>query len=82
MKIISENLLPGDSVFMFRWSECVHCGACAGICPSGAFSVSGRTFRVKLDMSLCMKCGLCLEVCFYGAIQPAENNMKKGADVQ
>lgn len=80
MKMVSENVMSGNSTLILRASECVHCGACAGICPSGAFRISGRTFRVKLDISVCMMCGLCLEVCFYGAIQLPEDRMKNGAD--
>jgi len=67
-----EVHLP-DSSFIWQETKCVHCGACAGICPSGAFSVSGETFEVEFDISKCILCELCIEACFYSAIQSVED---------
>ncbi len=62
-----------ESSFIWQEARCVHCGACAGICPSGAFSVSHVSFEVSFDMSKCILCQLCIEACYYGAIQSAED---------
>ncbi|OPL18185.1 MAG: hypothetical protein AVO35_06680 [Candidatus Aegiribacteria sp. MLS_C] len=70
--------VPGTG---FIWDEdlCVHCGACAGICPGGAFTVDHDTLLVSFDMSGCILCGLCMEVCYYGAVQSVEDHMKGGS---
>ena len=43
--------------------RCVQCGACAGFCPTGAFSIDGEGRTVVFDNSLCVACGLCLTAC-------------------
>ncbi|MBN2586120.1 MAG: 4Fe-4S binding protein [Candidatus Fermentibacteraceae bacterium] len=62
-----------ESSFIWQEARCVHCGACAGICPSGAFTICPETFMVGFDMSGCILCDLCIEVCYYGAIQSVED---------
>lgn len=54
------------------WDEdlCVHCGACAGQCPTGAFAFAGDGCEVRLDLSRCIACGICVEACGYGAVRP------------
>ncbi len=67
-----EIHLP-ESSFIWREKKCVHCGACAGICPSGAFTLCSETFEVEFDISKCILCELCIEVCYYSAIQSVED---------
>jgi len=43
--------------------RCVQCGACAGYCPTGAFSVEGTERTIVFDNNLCVACGLCLTAC-------------------
>lgn len=64
--------LPENS-FIWQEKKCVHCGACAGICPSGAFTINTDTFEVEFDISKCILCELCIEVCYYSAIQSVED---------
>ena len=64
--------LPENS-FIWQEEKCVHCGACAGICPSGAFIINGSTFEVEFDISKCILCELCIEACYYNAIQSVED---------
>ncbi len=42
---------------------CSGCGACAGICPSGAISFSKGAHEPNVDEALCIGCGLCFDVC-------------------
>lgn len=46
-------------------SECNFCGACAGMCPTGALKNTreDEVKRLKLDWAKCSGCGLCLEFC-------------------
>ena len=67
-----EVYLPENN-FIWQEKKCVHCGACAGICPSGAFTFSTTTFEVEFDISKCILCELCIEVCYYSAIQSVED---------
>lgn len=62
-----------ENIFFWQQQKCVHCGACAGICPSGAFSINSDTSEVEFDISKCILCELCIEVCYYSAIQSVED---------
>ncbi len=54
-----------------RWLEvkCVHCGACASICPSRAFTIDRNTMMVLFDPNLCSACSLCVKGCPVRAIE-------------
>jgi ferredoxin len=43
--------------------KCFQCGACTGICPSGALSISRPTMEVLFDPERCTGCDLCVPVC-------------------
>lgn len=43
---------------------CIHCGECAGVCPSGAIAVSDT---VLTDSRLCIRCCACVKACSTGA---------------
>jgi len=47
--------------------ECVHCGACIGICPVSVFSFE-PDWRVAMDESKCIQCGTCVTACPHGAL--------------
>ena len=47
---------------MYYADRCVHCGACAAVCPRGAVSA-----EIVTDRTLCNGCGLCTSYCLYGA---------------
>jgi len=42
-------------------SECVNCGACVSICPTGAFRF--EEWRVVADSGKCIQCGACVVGC-------------------
>lgn len=69
---LGVDVIPTESSFIWRRDRCVHCGACAGICPSGAFSLDPGTFEVDFRLSECIACGLCVQACYYGAVQSVE----------
>ena len=66
------EVVPTESSFIWRSQRCVHCAACAGICPSGAFRQKEVGGEVEFLLSECIACGICAGACFYGAILPVE----------
>ncbi|MEW6140831.1 MAG: NIL domain-containing protein [Thermodesulfobacteriota bacterium] len=54
------------------WREeelCVHCGACTGLCPTQALSVSLPEMKVAFDVNKCVACGICGLACPFGAMK-------------
>ncbi len=54
------------------WREeelCVHCGACTGLCPTGALSVSEPDKKTAFEVEKCVACGMCGLVCPFGAMK-------------
>ncbi len=49
--------------------ECVHCGACTNVCPSGALYLDKDTYKVIFDKEKCVGCELCVRACMYKAIK-------------
>lgn len=43
--------------------KCYQCGACTGICPTGALSMQRPEMAVLFDPEKCSGCGLCVTVC-------------------
>jgi len=42
---------------------CIQCGACTGICPTGALCMNPGTMDVLFDAKKCSGCELCVLVC-------------------
>ncbi len=54
------------------WKEeelCIHCGACTGLCPTGALSIEPETLKVVFDVKKCVACGMCGLACPFGAMK-------------
>lgn len=43
--------------------KCVMCGACTGICPTGALYMERPSMEVRFDGDQCIVCLLCTKVC-------------------
>jgi ferredoxin len=43
--------------------RCFQCGACTGICPTGALSLKRPEMAVIFDPEKCSGCGMCVTVC-------------------
>jgi ferredoxin len=43
--------------------KCFQCGACTGICPTGALSIKRPEMAVVFSPEKCSGCGLCVTVC-------------------
>jgi len=42
--------------------RCIQCGACVGVCPSGALFYNG-SHQVVFDSTKCIACELCVKAC-------------------
>lgn len=51
---------------LFDPEQCVGCGDCVAVCPSGAIEQTGDG-RIVFHRELCVGCGKCAEVCLYDA---------------
>lgn len=55
--------LPSARALLWRQDDCVDCGACTGVCFSGALSLDPLSARLELKRELCIGCGLCVKAC-------------------
>ncbi|HPP66453.1 MAG TPA: NIL domain-containing protein [bacterium] len=48
---------------------CTHCGACVGLCPTGAFYYDKSSKKVIFDYEKCITCMICVKGCMVKAIK-------------
>ena len=48
-----------------NYSKCLHCGGCAGSCPTNAIYLNDYILEFS---SACNKCGRCIKICPVGAL--------------
>ncbi len=53
---LSQDIRKNDN-------RCFHCGACVGVCPSGALYVDRQDYRVYFDENRCIACEFCVQCC-------------------
>lgn len=54
------------------WREeekCTHCGACTGLCPTGALSLERPGMKVVFEVNKCVACGMCGLACPFSAMK-------------
>ncbi len=44
-------------------NECVHCGACTAVCPSGALEMNKPEWSLTFNKEKCLMCELCVKAC-------------------
>lgn len=59
--------------------KCFQCGACTGICPTGALSMHRPEMDIPFDPEKCTACGLCVPVCPVRAMQVSLDPMNLAA---
>ena len=59
--------------------KCYQCGACTGICPTGALSMHRPDMAIPFDPEKCTACGLCVPVCPVRAMQVSLDPMNLAA---
>ncbi len=58
--------LPASRAILWKEDGCVDCGACTGVCFSGALELERESARLELKRELCIGCGLCVKACPFG----------------
>lgn len=53
--------------------KCYQCGACTGICPTGALAIHRPDMAVIFSPDKCTACGLCVSVCPARAMEVSLN---------
>ncbi len=69
---LEENRVVVEHLSDKVWREedlCVHCGACTGLCPTGALSLVRPKMEVVFDVNKCVACGMCGLACPFGAMK-------------
>ncbi|HID09050.1 TPA: 4Fe-4S dicluster domain-containing protein [Candidatus Micrarchaeota archaeon] len=69
--------MAGGSVPLWRPSNCIRCGLCVGVCPTGAVRLTEG--GVVIDPELCAGCGLCVKGCPVAALYFEETSSGGGA---
>jgi len=57
------QISPVIKTILFRESRCIHCGACASVCFSGALDMDTATRELKFSPERCIACELCIKAC-------------------
>ena len=58
--------------------ECVNCGACTAVCPSGALWMDPATWELQFDLEKCLLCGHCVKACPTRAIKSFDGILNGG----
>lgn len=59
---------------------CIHCGACAEVCPQNAIYREKETGFILVRQELCQGCGSCAEVCPIQVIRFGESGKMEKCD--
>ena len=67
----ASNVTVNDVEERISWDEevCVQCGACTGVCPTGALAIVDQDMGVAFDGGKCILCHSCLKACPFGALR-------------
>jgi ferredoxin len=66
LESLGVTCLPASRAILWKEEGCVDCGACTGVCFSGALEMDPESARLKLERELCVGCGLCVKACPFG----------------
>ena len=47
---------------------CINCGACTGVCKTGALTLNQETWELEVNQEECLLCEMCISVCPVNAL--------------
>lgn len=59
---------PFNKNIVRNQGDCMDCGACTAVCPSGALFMEQNHWKLVFDESKCLMCELCVRACPVKAI--------------
>jgi ferredoxin len=62
-----------NKAIIWKEEECIHCGACTGVCPSGALSMNPEDWTLSFHREKCLICGLCVNACPINVMNITDN---------
>lgn len=78
LKSLDVKVEPLATVINRDEEKCFQCGACTGICTTGALSIKRPEMAVIFDPEKCSGCGLCVQVCPVRAMEMSLDQTAKG----
>ena len=63
------GISPFSESLFWNQVKCTHCGACTGVCKSGALTLDRPGMTVHFLSELCVACGMCVTACPIGALR-------------
>jgi len=66
LESIGVGCAPVAKRLSWREEVCVDCGACSGVCFSGALSLDRASWKLLVERDKCTACGLCVKACPFG----------------
>ncbi len=57
-----------EKSIIFNAEKCINCGACTGVCKTGALTMDQETWELIVDHDKCLLCEMCLSACSIKAL--------------
>jgi len=57
-----------EKSIIFDEEKCINCGACTGVCKTGALTMDTRKWELIVDQEKCIFCEMCISACFVNAL--------------
>lgn len=57
------EISPVVKTILFKEVSCIHCGACASVCFSGALEMDLQSRKLQFAPDKCVACELCIKAC-------------------
>ena len=60
---------PFSEGVLWDAARCTHCGACTGVCKTGALTLNRPEMTVLFQSEKCVACTMCITACPVGAVR-------------
>ncbi|NLM97420.1 MAG: 4Fe-4S binding protein [Halanaerobiaceae bacterium] len=65
-----------DKSIVYNEEDCVFCGACTGLCKTGALKMDEDSWELVVDHGKCLLCGMCIDACSLNALSLGVNGKR------